>query len=120
MGERMVIKPLKKLYGENGNRISANNERKRMIRELLGNKNLIDSIFSRLWKELKLSHLDTVKTILEEELFFEILPSSFITDVHKLRLDDDKLEKLKTSYELFALTGAGATWWRIMNVQKFN
>ena len=116
----MVIKPLKKLYGENGNIVTANKESKRMIREVLNNKDLMDSIFSRVWSELKASNLDNVKTILEEELFFEMLPTSFITDVHRLRLDDGKLQNLRTSYELFALTGGGATWWRAMKTQKLN
>lgn len=116
----MKIQPIKKLYGENGNIVTANKERKRMIREVLNNKDLMDSIFSRLWKDLKSSNLDSVKSILEEELFFEVLPTSFITDVHKLRLDDDKLQMLRTSYEIFALTGGGSTWWRVIRTHKLN
>lgn len=114
----MVIRPLKRLYGNEGNIVSANKERKRLIKQVLGDKDRLDSIFIKLWEELKSNNLDTVKEILEEELFFEIVPTSFVSDVHKLRLDDDILQKLRVRYELFALMGASATWWRAIDAQK--
>lgn len=110
----MIIQPIKELYGEKGNRVSASKLRISKIKESIGDRNRIDGIFCRLKECLDNGELDRVMNILVNELFYEVISAKFITDIYSTyRIVKDKelfIEKLKESYIIRGIKSARFAW----------
>lgn len=109
-----MIQPIKELYEEEGNRVSASKKRIGKIKESIGDKCRIDEIFSRLESSLKHGNLDMVMTIIMNELFYEVVSSSFVMDVYKSYINSNDrelfIDKLKESYIIRGIKSARFAW----------
>ena len=110
----MIVKPIDKLYGETGNKFTANNLRISNIKSNIKNEEYIECKFKELSQNLEECNLDQVMDIVVDELFYEVIDSSFITNLsnayNKSSEKDIFISNLKESYKLRGVNSVAVAW----------
>ena len=118
----MIVKPIEKLYGEAGNKFTANNLRISNIKANIGNKEYVECKFKELSMNLERCDLDNVMNILVDDLFYEMIDSSFITNLYdaysRSSEKDIFISNLKESYKLRGVNSISVAWTPIIRRQQ--
>lgn len=116
----MIIKPIKELYGENDNIVTANQKRISMIKANIANESELHNKFVELSEHLESGNLDAVSEIITNNLFYEEVPSDFIMGLNKLYISGRPrqrkvlIEQLEESYKLKGIRSAGFAWRQVI------
>lgn len=110
----MIVRPIKKLYGEEGSKFTANRLRMSNIKENIGNKEYVECKFKELSINLEKCNLDKVLDILVDELFYEVVDSSLVMNLYdaysKSNKKDIFMYSLKESYMLRGVNSIVVAW----------
>lgn len=110
----MMIQPIKSLYGQEGNRYTANKLRILKIKGNVENTSFIDSKFDELSECFSLGKLDKAMSIIVDELFYEVVSEKYICRIYDAyKGSSDKghfMSNLKESYKLRGVKSIVCTW----------
>lgn len=110
----MVVTPIDRLYVEGGNRLTANNMRKQIIKAHTDNCSYLEHTFEKLRVSLDNNNLESTMNILTEELFYEVIHTDLVESLHKSytkAIDKDSfVNSLIDSYKIRGYKSAVFAW----------
>lgn len=110
----MVVTPIDRLYVEGGNRLTANNIRKQIIKANADNCSYLENTFKKLRASLEDNNLDSIMYILTEELFYEVIHTDLVVNLHNSYIKtidkDSFINSLIDSYKIRGYKSAVFAW----------